>query len=146
MGIPNIGLEKIAATEAYYRQRNRHLGEYQDASILPTNIEELLSLLTQESLVARKSPTIDKQLGAFHEWPSEKFACKRAAELIISLLQKNVTAGGLHIPKPILKGLDWISFKNAMRKNRLHHNINFCETHHRLPNYLEDIADQALQK
>ena len=88
---------------------------------------------------------INKQLEDYCAWNLPGSASFRAAKEIFQHLKNSSPPNHCHAPRALLSLRDEISFRRAMRRNPLHHNFNYREGFHKLPDYYDGMIDTMMK-
>jgi surface carbohydrate biosynthesis protein len=141
--IPTISLDRIIANESKGLAFDWGSDLSHDAALIPETFEELIALIERDDLPPPAfSEEVEGYLDAFHDWKSPRAANDYAAEHVVKRLNATKFPIRPHVPAPILRFIDLLSFKRIMYRNPLHANFNYCAGIHPEPGYFDAVVDR----
>jgi len=120
--------------------------EWVSASLRPRNNDELVELLTTGLPKVEENEAIEQQLVEYCDYYGTESACHRAASVIAGMAKDADKPKGVRLPAWLLDVLDGFSFRQAMRMNPLHHNMNYRRGFHKPPDNLEEMVSAILEE
>ena len=146
LGVPVINLECIAESDDFYKTFGSNSTDIQKAAMMPKNLNELCALLTGVLEKPQRNEEIEKLMVDYYDGSNKRPVCLQISERIIKILNENNYPAKLHLPKILIDMLDEISFRRARLKNRLHANFNYRRGFHPIPEYLDLMIEEIIEK
>lgn len=138
---PTINLDPLTGTAELIRRLTPHAAKSQLVSANPETYDEVLELIVNTPSAPRAEPEVDHHLDEFHDWFSPHSAIARGADALMEMLRSRPRPAGRHLPTAMMGTWDRISFRRAVRRDRLHANFNFHKHYHRPPDYFDTILE-----
>lgn len=136
---PVINLDRVCDTEKFNNTYAAENAEWQQAGYMPANTDELCEMI-ESDLGTQCNDLIENQLEKYCDWHRGYSTVKRTTGLILDLLQQSVPVADLRWPKFALDAYDYLLFKKLMKDNPLHHNFNFYQGYHDVPDYFSEMV------
>lgn len=146
LGVPVINLDRIADTVEFNRDYAAVAAEWQESALMPKDLDQLCAILGGQIPPPKITESIEKQLNDQCDWANGSAANLRAADRIMALLKDAPRSPRMHWPRFLVGLRDEISFRRALRKNRLHANFNYKAGFHKLPAHFDRMVDDIMER